>query len=49
MSNKLLLSEVAGKHYDTLQKIVYDLAAKCLGEEEVTLHFAVGSVTIRLK
>ena len=49
MNNMLKLSEVANKHYDTLEEVINELAGKCVGGEETTLHFPAGRITIKLK
>jgi hypothetical protein len=48
MNNTLLLKEIAERHYDYLNKMVNDLASKCIGGEEATLVFTAGKVTIKL-
>lgn len=49
VGNNLKLSEIAFKYYDTFDRALADLAEKCPGGEETTLHFPDGSITIKLK
>lgn len=47
--NTININELVSKYYDDLEAMVNYLAEKCLGGEEVSINFAAGKVTIKLK
>jgi hypothetical protein len=47
--NTIDINELVSKYYDDLETIVNHLAEKCLGGEKVSINFAAGKVTIKLK
>lgn len=49
MKNNLLISEIAEKYYEPLNKMLEDLASKCVGGTETTLTFPAGKVILKLK